>query len=250
MKKYINSFMNIFKKEDKYLAEINYWKISIQRWIDWYDGIIPVHCGKPSPSHDQKVQYGFSKKDNAILTQLNVHAKPKYLSDLILDKEAFKNSKLLDIGSGPFPCAMVFEDTELYCLDPLYSKYIEIGIPFHYYNKVKFINAFAEKMPFPNNYFDAVISVNAIDHVDDFNLVAEEVKRIIKPGGKLRMHIHYHKKTPTEPIELNDEIVSNAYSWDPNFTKIYESKSKDGYTIKSEDETYALWSNFDKRILK
>ena len=183
------------KKEDKFVAELNYWKLSIQRWINWYDGALPEYCGRPSPLESEKVKYGFSKKDNAILTQLNIHCKPKYLSELKLNQSAFRNCRLLDIGSGPFPGALAFDNTDIYCLDPLHSKYIEIGVPFHYYDNVKFINAHAESMPFPDQYFDAVISVNAIDHVDDFYLVAAEVRRVIKTGGKMRMHIHYHPKT-------------------------------------------------------
>ena len=35
-------------------------------------------------------------------------------------------------------------------------------------------------MPFEDGFFDAVISVNAIDHVNDFAETAKEIKRVLK----------------------------------------------------------------------
>jgi SAM-dependent methyltransferase len=75
-------------------------------------------------------------------------------------------------------------------------------------------------MPFENHFFDAVISVNAIDHVDDFFKTASEIIRVLKPNGKIRLHVHYHIKTQTEPLELNDTIVENAFRGIQNFKKI------------------------------
>ena len=122
---------------------------------------------------------------------------------------------------------------------------MEAGFPIHIYeSRAKFVYGFSENMPFPDNYFDAIISVNALDHVDDFNLTSNEIQRVLKPGGKLRFHLHYHLKTPTEPLELNDEIVINAFKWADNFKKISESKSKRGSLVEDLSESYTLWSNF------
>lgn len=99
-------------------------------------------------------------------------------------------------------------------------------------------------MPFPDNFFDAVISVNAIDHVDDFEQTSKEIERVLKPSGKIRLHIHYHKKTSTEPLELSDKIVGDAFSWCKNFRKVGESFQSRGYELINEDEKYVLWSNF------
>jgi len=41
----------------------------------------------------------------------------------------------------------------------------------------------AEKMSFPNNYFDLVVSLETIEHVKDHYLFLQEVKRILKPDG-------------------------------------------------------------------
>lgn len=69
--------------------------------------------------------------------------------------------KLLDIGSGPMPSATCFKDCQLYCLEPLLPKYLEAGFPLHYYKNFKFIHGVSENIPIEDNFFDAVISVQA-----------------------------------------------------------------------------------------
>jgi len=40
------------------------------------------------------------------------------------------------------------------------------------------------KIPFPDNHFDVVISWEAMDHVQDYELALSEIRRVLKPGGK------------------------------------------------------------------
>jgi hypothetical protein len=57
------------------------------------------------------------------------------------------------------------------------------------------------------------------------------------------MHVHYHSKTICEPIEINDEVFLNSYSWVKDLYKLSESEFKYGSTAKS-NEKYAIWTNF------
>lgn len=232
-------FFGIITKRD---AELNFWKKFLTEVEDWYTGNIKLLFGESSPSVKDKVVV-FSLKDSAVLTWFNIHQKPKYLEDLIIDGNYFSGMKLLDIGSGPIPSALAFDNCEVYCLDPLIPDYIKIGFPIHYYDRAKFIYGFSENIPMNDNFFDAVISVNAIDHVNDFKKTSLEIKRVIKPGGKLRMHVHYHQKTSAEPIEINDHVMNEVFGWCPNFKKINESKNKRGYSLGDSGEIYTVWSN-------
>lgn len=49
----------------------------------------------------------------------------------------------------------------------------------------KFLIANLEKLPFKNNYFDLVIFTNTIEHLEDPSLSLSELKRVLKPNGKL-----------------------------------------------------------------
>jgi ubiquinone/menaquinone biosynthesis C-methylase UbiE len=43
----------------------------------------------------------------------------------------------------------------------------------------------AEKLPFPSDYFDRIIMVDAFHHVADQSSTARELYRILRPGGRL-----------------------------------------------------------------
>jgi SAM-dependent methyltransferase len=99
-------------------------------------------------------------------------------------------------------------------------------------------------MPFADGWFDAVVSVTAIDHIDDFGAGAAEVRRVLKPDGIFRMHVHYHPATRTEPLELNDEVFLEHYGWVPGLRKIITGDTKDsGMTRAEPGELYVVWGN-------
>ncbi len=234
---------SIIPKRDKYVAEAKFWESTLVQYVAWYRGKIKVLYGEKSPSEKNKI-VAPTERDSAILTWEKIHQQPKYLQDLRLKPSAFKGLKLLDIGAGPHPSARAFKAKEIYCLDPLLSEYVRSGFPLHYYDNVRFVSSKAEAMPLATHSIDAVISVNALDHVDSFEDTATEIKRVLKRNGKIRFHLHYHSATTEEPIELNDERVLGAYSWVKNFRKIGESTSKRGTKLKIAGEKYVIWSNF------
>ena len=230
-------------QREKYREEEEFWVNLVRELVLWYEGEIPERRQVPSPSEEQKIKC-YLKEHSAILTWFELHQKPKYAADLQLPLDVFRGIRVLDVGSGPFPSAEIFELCELYCLDPLLPQYINAGYPLHYYEaRTRFVHGRSEKMPFAADFFGAVISVNAIDHVDDINLTAREIERVLVPGGKLRLHVHYHKRTPTEPLELNDSVMQEAFRWCRGLEKISENKEKMGATA-GPGETYSVWGNF------
>lgn len=43
----------------------------------------------------------------------------------------------------------------------------------------------AEQLPYSDNFFDAVVSFHAIEHVQDVDRVVQEMFRVLKPGGRV-----------------------------------------------------------------
>ncbi|MDF2433979.1 MAG: hypothetical protein JWP44_3610, partial [Mucilaginibacter sp.] len=226
---------------DKHASETKFWEDELERYNQWYKGQLAEMYSTISPSESEKV-LARNPTHAAILTWHKMHQEIKYLKDLKLDKDTFKGKKLLDVGCGPMPSATCFEQADLYCLDPLLDKYLSVGFPIHLYGDVKFICGYSENIPVEDKFFDAILSVNALDHVDDFENTAAEIKRVLKDDGLVIFHIHYHPPTQNEPLELNDKRVLDAFSGVRNFRKLSESKDKFGYRC-AEDESYALWSN-------
>jgi SAM-dependent methyltransferase len=228
---------------NKYKLEAYFWNTQIKTYIGWYRGEIKDLYGCASPKEHEKI-YAGNEKDSAIVTFLELFQKRKYLADLELEPETFNHCKVLDIGSGPFPSALAFNGIELYCLDPLLDKYKQMGYPIDYFKQVNFVGASSENMPFETGFFDAIISVNALDHVDDLAKTVAEIKRILKPQGKLAFHIHMHPATMTEPIHIDHEVMMKLFNWCPGFKRVHESDAKYGWKITEKDEIYALYRNF------
>ncbi|MEW6601606.1 MAG: methyltransferase domain-containing protein [Nitrospirota bacterium] len=224
-------------------AESLFWEDFLCKLEQWYRGDIPDLFKTPCPREEEKIRVS-NIKDSSVLTWFKLHQQVKYLKDLQLTDQAFSGMRLLDIGAGPMPSATVFKSCKIYCLEPLLHDYLRIGFPFHYYDDFKYIHANAENIPVEDGFFDAVISVNAIDHVDNLNETSLEIRRVLKDNGLFRMHVHYHKATKWEPMVITDEVFSEAFSWCKNLHKIAETKTSYGLSPAS-DETFVLWSNFN-----
>lgn len=204
---------------NKNFAELYFWKVELENYLQWYNGKIDLY-GIKSPRKNQKIVSFGSDLSNSVATWNKVFQERKYLNDLRLSKDAFINHRVCDIGSGPLPSALCFEKCDIYGTDHLIKEYGRIGFPMNVYeNRYHFIDSKSETMPYPDNYFDAVISVNAIDHVDNFALTVLEIKRVLKENGKVRIHMHYHSRTDTEPIELSDKMVKGSFKWLKGFKK-------------------------------
>lgn len=46
----------------------------------------------------------------------------------------------------------------------------------------------ATRMPFPNNSFDTIISINVFEHIDDLPTALTECKRVLRPGALMFLH--------------------------------------------------------------
>jgi SAM-dependent methyltransferase len=215
----------------KQAAELSFWKQEILRYQDWFNGKFPMYQ-TDVPRKDQKI-FARNLKDSSILTWHKLHQEPKYLFDLELDAGAFQGLRVLDVGAGPIPSATAFLGCSLYCLEPLLHQYLGVA----------FVHAVAENIPVNDAFFDAVISVNAIDHVDDLARTAAELKRVLKPGGLFRMHVHYHPPTKCEPIQIDDRLFQNLFQWCENLKKLKQTRQSFSMELPA-DQSFVLWSNF------
>lgn len=232
----------------KQYKEWLFWKQIFDKCIKWYTGDLEVLYTFPAPTEDMKVTE-YTLPLNAIYTWVNTRI-DRYPKHLNIPRDYFKGLKILDVGCGPFPLALSFVDCDIYGLDPLIDEYKKIGFPLESYsNRLKYLKAAAENMPVKDNFFDAVISVNAIDHVDDLPTVAKEIGRVLKPDGILRMIVHYHEPTVCEPWSLNDDKVMEHFG-QLGIKKVYEHKLSDfpsGQIVDSKrrQERLVVWSNYD-----
>ena len=100
--------------------------------------------------------------------------------------DAFKEVKgrLLDVGCGYGFTARTLAkertDLEVYGIDRDKKRIFEAK---RYKEGVNFQVADAQKIPFKDKYFSAVMSLEVLEHVDDPRKVLNEINRVLKPGG-------------------------------------------------------------------
>lgn len=110
-------------------------------------------------------------------SKAKLNNKKKFIIHLI--KQQGKIDKILDIGPGDGLTLSLVNAKEKYGID-INSKNIER------LNK-KGIKAYLqdvqEKFPFPNNYFDTVVSEDVIEHLFFPEKTLKEIYRVLKPRG-------------------------------------------------------------------
>ena len=93
------------------------------------------------------------------------------------------NKKLLEIGCGRGDIINRFvkKNIKCYATDILFdsSKYLSTDIKFTQNNIEK------EKLPYDDNFFDAIYTKSLLEHIRNHDLFFKECKRVLKSGGKL-----------------------------------------------------------------
>lgn len=69
----------------------------------------------------------------------------------------------------------------------------------------------AEDLPFPDATFDFVIDTLVLCSVRDPRKVLAQIKRVLKPGGELRLYEHVRYKNPIGA--LSQDIISPVWQW-------------------------------------
>jgi len=225
----------------KHLSELGWWERELARYVAWYEGKHDLY-GVPPPDLDEaKVRPTIEA--SACVTFL-AQTLDRYPSDLKIGRTHFAGKTLLDLGCGPLPWSIAFDECRIVALDPLIDRYEAAGFPMHEFtNRVTFVRGFAEDMPFPASSFDALIAVNSIDHVDDFARTTEEIKRVLKPDGIVRMEVLYHPPTRLEPQVLSDEKVL-AHLGELGMAKVSEAVPEGVYRHSDDPgERIVIWAN-------
>jgi len=111
--------------------------------------------------------------------------------------------KILDIGCGDGVLLSLIAGGEKYGLDLDQDglDYAQCKV------KGKFICGSAEALPFGKNFFDVVMATEIIEHLEHPALMLGEIKRVLKPGGRVII------TTPIKPASgLTDKLHQQEFS--------------------------------------
>jgi SAM-dependent methyltransferase len=134
---------------------------------------------------------------------------PFFTTYVGLEPSFYVDKRVLDIGCGPRRrLDAVRQAAQRVGLDPLMAKYREL-LPDDAWDEVDYVTGVAERMPFADASFDVVCSFNSLDHVQNVERSAAEIKRVLAPGGTFLLMTEVgHPPRLMEPQTFSWEVTS------------------------------------------
>lgn len=153
--------------------------------------------------------------------------------------------KILEIGTGRGDTAMYLARSAGQIIGIDYSKEaikiakkIQSGYPKRIQKKAKFYVMDASDLKFKDNYFDVVIFIDTIDHLNKrgVNKSMKEISRVLKPGGRLfiktcsnNILLNYTFRYVIHPMNIfltffDKQIKSTSYEGLPSDPRTEEAK--------------------------
>jgi ArsR family transcriptional regulator len=100
--------------------------------------------------------------------------------------------KVVDVGTGfginvAFLAGWLASGSGLWTVDPSREVLanVEAALSKRGVRWVKFVEASADKLGFPDGFFNAVVSVMVLHHIERLQPALREMARVVKPGGRL-----------------------------------------------------------------
>ena len=99
--------------------------------------------------------------------------------------------RALEIGCGPYTnirlISKICKIKEIYCCDPLIDAYISFKLTWlstaASRKKIRISNDKCENLTFDDNYFDLIVCINVLDHVQNADKCLKEMIRLAKQDG-------------------------------------------------------------------
>ena len=100
-------------------------------------------------------------------------------------------------------------------------------------------------IPISTNYVDYLITINSLDHVYNLDLIAKELKRILKPNGILLAGFNLNEpETECEPQTLTIEKLKNELLNEFKIQRIMLNiKGQGSFVVDDLNEAETIVSN-------
>lgn len=165
---------DLFKREPLYVEDGIPVFSSLDFYVENYEKIAKDHLDKISDGHEnpfieEELWLGLEENTRA---HINRHVKP--------------GSRILDIGVGLGRLLEPLSDYERYGVD--------ISLDYLKQARARGIDvamAKIEDLPFQDDFFDAIVTCDVLEHVLDLNLCCRRIIASLRPGGTLILRVPY-----------------------------------------------------------
>lgn len=119
------------------------------------------------------------------------HASDMLAVKRLLARAPGGHDRIIDVGAGGGRISSLYLPTFKECviLEPSASQLDLARERFAQFPQARFVQAFAEDMPFAKESVDVIVCIRVFHYVADPDKVLREFKRVIKPGGHLILEI-------------------------------------------------------------
>lgn len=162
---------------NKYDGELSFWK-----------GRFKADNGCFSNSHYERIMLAIAGEEN---------------------QDFLKGKVIADFGCGPRGSLAWINDAQIKIgIDVLAHRYADEFTESILSHNMCYLKSTEKVIPLPSGLVDVMFTVNAIDHVDNFSNMCDEIIRVLKPGGVLVASFNLGEPaTPYEPQNLTEDIV-------------------------------------------
>lgn len=161
----------------------------------------------------------------------NGHYRYFYTECFGLGADDYRGRRLLDVGCGPRgSLEWATAAAETVGVDPLAERYRKLQMR---RQRMTYVNAYAETMPFMNGHFDDAFCFNALDHTADYRRALGEIHRVLRAGGRFLLITEVnHEPTLAEPNCILPEELSALIECKFDFV------SKGLYRVRPDHNVY------------
>ena len=161
----------------------------------------------------------------------NTHYAHFYTACFGLGLNDYRGHRILDVGCGPRgSLEWATTAAEAVGVDPLADRYRALQTR---NQRMTYVNAYAETMPFENGHFDDVFCFNALDHTADFRRALNEIHRVLRVGGRFLLITEVnHEPTLAEPNCILPEELAALIECKFDF------RSRGLYQVRADHNVY------------
>jgi SAM-dependent methyltransferase len=156
---------------------------------------------------------------------------------------AFLEGKIVaDFGCGPRGSLAWASGAAMRIgIDVLADRYADTFTDLVLTHGMVYLKSTERVIPLPSDFVDVMFTLNAIDHVDDFALMCQEVLRVIKPGGLFVGSFNLEEPpAATEPQQLNERLIQRH---------LLDLLDVETYRITGKPESGEVYAPFFDRLL-
>ena len=165
-----------------------------------------------------------------ILEQIELPIESQYFSKKfpLLNADIFNGKNILEVGCSPAAEIHYLEEAHFRVgIDPLALVWRHL-----YRDGTDIVQGIGEYLPFRGGTFDIVLCLNVLDHVQNSSHILKEIKKVLKDGGRILIHLQTYS-TPRIIRKGVLNYIDRPHPFHFTDSEVYYLLRNIGYSVDS-----------------